>query len=65
MEIKQLKKELGLSNKKIAEFFNLSLISYANSTAKKRYENALLKFYKHIKKNDTEPKKNVSLFDWI
>ncbi len=53
MEIKQLKKELGLSNKKIAEFFNLSLISYANSTAKKRYENALLKFYKHIKKNDT------------
>jgi len=50
MDIKQLKKELSLSNKHIAEFFNMNLSSYANSSAKKRYENALINFYNHIKK---------------
>lgn len=49
MKIKQLKKELGLSNKQIAEFFELSYDCYANSSAKKRYERALCKFYNHIK----------------
>ena len=53
MNIKQLKKELRLDNTKLAFFFDLTPMSFANSTAKKRYENALLKFYKHIKKNDT------------
>lgn len=54
MNIKQLKKELGLSNKDLAEFFGMSYGSYANSTAKQRYETALLIFYKHIKAQPTE-----------
>jgi len=49
MDIKQLKKELGLSQKDIAELFNLSYSVYANSTAKKRYEDALCKFYELVK----------------
>ena len=53
MNIKQLKKELSLSNKDMAEFFNLSLDSFANSTAKKRYENALCKFYKYLNNKKT------------
>lgn len=49
MDIKTLKKELGLSNKKIAEFFDLNEMSFANSTAKNRYEKALCKFYEYVK----------------
>lgn len=48
MNIKQLKKELGLSNKDISEFFEMSYNTYANSSAKKRYENALCRFYIRI-----------------
>lgn len=48
MTIKQLKKELKLSNKEIAEFFKLSYGAFANSSAKKRYEDALCKFYDFI-----------------
>lgn len=47
--IKQLKKELGLTNKDLAEFFNMTLESFQNSTAKKRYEDALCRFYDDIK----------------
>ena len=50
MDIKQLKKELGLSNKDLAEFFDMTYGAYANSTAKERYENALCRFYSVIKK---------------
>ena len=49
MRIKQLKRELGLSNKDLAEFFDLSYDCYANSSAKQRYEDALCKFYHHVK----------------
>ena len=56
MDIKQLKKELQLSNNKIAGFFDLAPTSFANSTAKNRYENALCKFYEFVKKH--EPKEN-------
>jgi len=49
MDIKQLKKELGLSQNELAKFFQMSYGSYANSTAKKRYEAALCKFYKVVK----------------
>ena len=49
MTIKELKKELGLTNKVIAELFDLSPMSYANSSAKLRYESALRKFYEKIK----------------
>ena len=56
MNIKELKKELGLSNsemnKLIAGFFNLSYISYVNSSAKKRYEAALCKFYAFVKSKE-------------
>ena len=52
MTIKQLKKETGLSNKDIAEFFDLSYESYANSSAKERYENALCEFYEFMKANE-------------
>ena len=51
LNIKQLKKELGINNKDIAEFFSLSHGAYANSSAKKRYEKALIQFYKHITLN--------------
>jgi len=54
MNIKQLKKELQLSNTKIAEFFNLTPTSFANSTAKSRYEQALCKFYKYVKEHEPE-----------
>lgn len=56
MEINQLKKELNISNKDIAEFFDLKPIVFANSTAKKRYENALCKFYAFVKKQSAVAK---------
>lgn len=49
MTIKQLKKELGISQKDISEFFDMEYNTFANSTAKKRYETALVRFYEHIK----------------
>ena len=49
MNIKQLKRELGLSNTDIAKFFDMTYDAFANSTAKKRYENALCQFYEKIK----------------
>jgi len=49
MKIEQLKKELGISNKDIAEFFGLTPGAYANSSAKKRYEDALSNFYAFVK----------------
>jgi len=45
MTINELKKELVLTNSEISGFFGLSPAAYANSSAKKRYENALCKFY--------------------
>lgn len=49
MDIKELKKDLKLNNKDLAGFFGLTKSSFANSSAKKRYEDCLCKFYKHIK----------------
>jgi hypothetical protein len=49
MKINQLKKELGISNKEIAGFFDMEYFAYANSTAKKRYETALCRFYDFFK----------------
>jgi len=54
LNIKQLKKELQLSNTKIAVFFDLTPMSFANSTAKKRYEQALCKFYEYVKEHEPE-----------
>ena len=49
MDIKELKKELKISNKDIARFFGLTPEAYANSTAKQRYETALCLFYTFTK----------------
>lgn len=48
--IKDLKRELNISNADLAKCFNMTYGAYANSTAKERYENALLSFYKLVKK---------------
>ena len=62
MTIKELKEKLGISDKDIAGFFKLSIGSYRNSSAKKRYEEALCKFYDLIKTNEnTKTKKFKSL----
>ena len=62
MTIKELKKELGITNSDIAGFFGLSGISYENSTAKKRYESALCSFYVFVKKQNAEgDKKNKTI----
>ena len=70
MTIKELKKGLGLTNRNIAELFDLSLMSYANSSAKLRYESALCKFYDKIKEkinpdeqNDLKPQKNENMMN--
>ena len=51
MTIQELKRELKISNKDIADMFGLNLDSYQNSSAKKRYENGLIEFYKVVKIN--------------
>lgn len=53
MDIKQLKKELGLSNTELAELFGMSYSAYANSSAKTRYEAALCGLYTHIINQNT------------
>tara|TARA_R110000787_G_scaffold62331_1_gene141027 strand:+ start:861 stop:1085 length:225 start_codon:yes stop_codon:yes gene_type:complete len=49
--IKDVKKELGITNKDIAKMFNLTPLGYANSSAKHRYEDALVDFYNLIEKH--------------
>ena len=58
MTINELKKELGLTNSEIAEFFGLTPIAYANSSAKKRYETALCRFYAFVKSDVGGEKEN-------
>lgn len=58
MTINELKKELGLSNSDIAGFFGLSPLAYANSSAKPRYEAALLNFYAFVKSKAGREKEN-------
>ena len=65
MTIQELKKELGLSNKDIAEFFGLNEMSYANSSAKKRYESALCSFYEFLKAGSAKQKENKTTTDDI
>lgn len=58
--IEKIKKELGISQKDIAKFFDMSYGSFANSSAKTRYENALCRFYDVIKKAQRQKiKENV------
>lgn len=55
--IKELKKELDLSNSDIAKFFGLTTMGYANSSAKDRYDTALCYFYAFVKKHSAEAEK--------
>ncbi len=50
MTIEELKKELGLSQKDLAQLFDMTYGAFANSSAKDRYENALCSFYEVAKK---------------
>jgi hypothetical protein len=50
LTIKDIKKELGITNKDIAKMFGLTPLGYANSSAKHRYEQALVDFYNLINK---------------
>ena len=53
MNISELKKELGLYDKEIAEFYGLKNIhTYRNSSAKQRYEDALCKFYSFLREGE-------------
>ena len=54
MDIKTLKKELRLSQKDLAEFFGMNYFAYANSSAKKRYETALCRFYERMSEGKKE-----------
>lgn len=63
MEIKQLKKELNLKDKDIAEMFDMNRMTFANSSAKKRYETALCRFYSRVKVAVTKEKKSVTAKD--
>lgn len=58
MTIQELKKELSLTNMDIAEFFDLTYMGYMNSSAKKRYEAALCRFYAFVKSDAGWQKEN-------
>lgn len=62
MTIQELKKETGLTQKDIAQFFNMTYGAFANSSAKQRYENALCKFYSFLREG--EKKKNQDSTDF-
>ncbi|MDK7376013.1 hypothetical protein QP519_10750 [Weeksella virosa] len=53
--IQEIKKELNLNDEKIAEIFGFkNRNSYATSSAKKRYENAVVRLYDLINKSLTK-----------
>lgn len=56
MKISELKKETGLTQKKIAQFFNMTYGAFANSSAKQRYETALCKFYSFLREGEKNNK---------
>ena len=51
LTIKDIKKELNITNKDISKMFGLTPSAYANSSAKRRYEDALVNFYNLVNKN--------------
>ena len=57
MKIKELKKELGLKDKDLAEFFGLKHHSYSESSAKKRYEQAFINIYEFLKAREEKNNK--------
>ena len=63
--INELKKELKLSNKEIAQFFNMTYGAFANSSAKQRYEAALCKFYFFLREGEKKEKPKPDNVDTI
>jgi len=61
MDIKQLKKELGLTNADIAKFFGLKEKAYYYSSARKRYEESFIRIYSFLREG--EKKKNQDTTD--
>lgn len=60
MNISKLKKETGLTQKEIAQFFNMTYGAFANSSAKERYENALCKFYSFLREGEKNKSQNTT-----
>lgn len=60
MQIHQLKEELNLSNKDLADIFRLGYKTYMNSSARERYERAICQIYELAKENN----KVVTDCDW-
>lgn len=64
MNIKELKKELRLTNADIAKFFGLKPKAYYYSSARKRYEESLIRIYEFLKigekKESTKPGMNYT-----
>lgn len=54
MDIKKLKKELGLTNADIAKFFGLNPKAYYYSSARKRYEESFIRIYEFLKGEEKE-----------
>lgn len=50
--IKEIKKHFRLSNTDLAGFFGLSVETFQNSSAKKRYEQAIVLFYNFVKNRE-------------
>jgi isopentenyldiphosphate isomerase len=66
MNIKELKKELGLTNKQLSEFFGYkNSLSYRNSTAKPRIESGLCSFYAFAKSKREGKTKETDLTDAV
>ena len=68
MNIKQLKKELGLTNADIAKFFGLKEKAYYYSSARKRYEESFIRIYEFLKGEEKKEKQipdNVGTSDKV
>ena len=64
MTIEELKKELEITDKDIAGYFQFkSAVGYRNSSAKKRYEAGLCAFYAFVKRNTGRQKENKTCTD--
>lgn len=55
MDIKEVRKALGIDNSWIAEKLGFkSKKTYQNSSAKKRFDNLIVELYKKFKENDNQ-----------
>lgn len=54
LDIKDVKKALNMTNKDLAEMFGLKLSVYSNSSAKRRYEDAVVYLYNKMNNHKKE-----------